>query len=465
MNYNEFIRKKQIMDVATGIQDPGAFELHPALFDYQRDIVRWALRRGRACVWAECGLGKTFIQLEWARIVHAFTGKPVLILAPLAVSEQTAHDEAPKLGICVNICKSHDDVRNGINITNYERIGAFKFSEFGGVVADESSIIKNSSGKIRNAILGAVSRIPFRLACTATPAPNDFMELGNHAEFVGAMGYAEMLAMFFVHDGGDTAKWRLKGHARKAFFEWVATWAVMIRKPSDLGYSDEGFNLPELRIHEVVVKTDAPDDYLFPMVASTLHERLRARRDSVHERAAKVDQIIRTVAPNDQWCVWANLNAESDRIAALRSDMQNVQGCDSIEYKVETLTGFARGSVKELVSKPKIAGMGMNFQRIHRCVFIGISDSFEQYYQAVRRFWRFGQTHPVDVYIVTADTEGAVVENIKRKEREANHLYSEMSIFMREINVGEIRATCRNTTDYNPGEPMSLPIFMKGAAQ
>lgn len=239
---------------------------------------------GRACVWAECGLGKTFIQLEWARIVHAFTGKPVLILAPLAVSEQTAHDEAPKLGICVNICKSHDDVRNGINITNYERIGAFKFSEFGGVVADESSIIKNSSGKIRNAILGAVSRIPFRLACTATPAPNDFMELGNHAEFVGAMGYAEMLAMFFVHDGGDTAKWRLKGHARKAFFEWVATWAVMIRKPSDLGYSDEGFNLPELRIHEVVVKTDAPDDYLFPMVASTLHERLRARRDSVHER-------------------------------------------------------------------------------------------------------------------------------------------------------------------------------------
>lgn len=463
MNYDEFIRKKQIMDVPTGIPDPGAFELHPALFDYQRDIVRWALRRGRACVWAECGLGKTFIQLEWARIVHAFTGKPVLILAPLAVSEQTAHDEAPKLGICVNICKSQDDVRNGICITNYERIGAFKFSEFGGVVADESSIIKNSSGKIRNAIIGAVSRIPFRLACTATPAPNDFMELGNHAEFVGAMGYAEMLAMFFVHDGGDTAKWRLKGHARKAFFEWVATWAVMIRKPSDLGYSDEGFQLPEMRIHEVVVKTDAPDGYLFPVVALTLHERFRARRDSVHERAAMVDRIIRTVAPDDQWCVWANLNDESSRIAALRSDMRNVQGADSIEYKVETLTGFARGSVKELVSKPKIAGMGMNFQRIHRCVFIGLSDSFEQYYQAVRRFWRFGQIHPVDVYIVTADTEGAVVENIKRKEREANQLYSEMSLFMREINVGEIRATSRNTTDYNPEESMTLPVFLKGA--
>lgn len=462
MKYSEFIQKKQIMDVPTGIPDPGAFELHPALFDYQRDIVRWALRRGRACVWAECGLGKTFIQLEWARIVHAFTGKPVLILAPLAVSEQTANDEAPKLGITVNICKSQNDVKDGINITNYERLDGFRFSEFGGIVADESSIIKNSSGKIRNAILAAVERIPFRLACTATPAPNDFMELGNHAEFVGAMGYAEMLAMFFVHDGGDTAKWRLKGHAKKAFFEWVASWAVMIRKPFDLGYSDEGFRLPEMRIHEVVVKTDAHEDFLFPVVASTLHERLQARRDSVKERAEMVDRLIRETAPDDQWCVWANLNAESDLIAGMRPEMRNVQGSDPIEYKVETLTGFARGSVKELVSKPKIAGMGMNFQRIHRCVFIGLSDSFEQYYQAVRRFWRFGQTHPVDVYIVTADTEGAVVENIKRKEREANQLYSEMSLYMREINAGDIRATRRNITDYNPEKPMSLPVFMKG---
>ena len=463
MEYENFIKNKQVMDIPTGISDPDLFKINPLLFDYQRDIVMWALRRGRACVWAECGLGKTFIQLEWARIVHEFTKKPVIIIAPLAVSEQTANDEAPKLGITVNICKSQDDVKVGINITNYERLDSFELSKFGGVVADESSIIKNNSGKIRNAILDAVELVPFRLACTATPAPNDFMEIGNHAEFVGAIGYNEMLAMFFVHDGGDTAKWRLKGHAKKAFFEWVASWAVMIRKPSDLGYSDEGFRLPEMRIHEVVVKTDAQEDYLFPVIASTLQDRLRARRDSVKERAEMVDRIIRETAPEDQWCVWANLNSEADTISSLRPEMRNVQGSDTVEYKVESLTGFARGIVKELVSKPKIAGMGMNFQRIHRCVFIGLSDSFEQYYQSVRRFWRFGQTNPVDVYIVIADTEGAVVENIKRKERDANKLYSEMSLYMREINTGEIRATSRNITDYNPKKSMILPLFIKGA--
>lgn len=462
MNYTDFIEQKTIRDVPTGIRDTDKITLHEKLFPFQRDIVKWALWRGRACIWADCGLGKTFMQLEWARIVNEYTEKPVLIIAPLAVSEQTANIEAPKLGISVRIAASQRDLTLGINITNYEKLDKFDLSAFGGVVLDESSIIKNYAGKIRNMILESTQKIPFRLACTATPAPNDYMELGNHAEFVGAMTYTEMLAMFFIHDGGDTAKWRLKRHGKKAFFKWVASWAVFIRKPSDLGYSDEGFKLPEIEFISSVVPTAPAGDSLFVMDAQTLQERQAARRDSIGDRVKRAVEIIaeNKTDDNDQFAVWCNLNAESDGISNERPTVVNIQGSDTNEYKSRMMLGFAYGSVAEIVSKPKIAGLGMNWQNCNKVIFLGLSDSYEQFYQAVRRFYRFGQKNKVRVWIVTADTEGAVVANIRRKEEDANHMYSEMVQYMNTENRIAVSGRMARKTEYNPKQTMQIPAFL-----
>ena len=462
MTYLDFCNKKAVRDVPTGIKDLSGIKLHEKLFPFQRDVVKWALWRGRACIWADCGLGKTFMQLEWSRIVNEYTGKPVLIIAPLAVSEQTANIEAPKLGLSVRICSAQQDVANGINITNYEKLDKFSLDVFGGVVLDESSIIKNYAGKIRNTILESVTGIPFRLACTATPAPNDYMELGNHAEFVGAMTYTEMLAMFFIHDGGDTAKWQLKGHGKKEFFRWVASWAVFIRKPSDLGYSDEGFKLPQIEFIDVTVPTAPAGDSLFVMDAQTLQERQAARRDSIEDRVKAACKVIAENKTDDadQFAVWCNLNAESDGISNERPTVVNIQGSDSNEYKSRMMLGFARGDVAEIVSKPKIAGLGMNWQNCNKVIFLGLSDSYEQFYQAVRRFYRFGQKNKVRVWIVTADTEGAVVDNIRRKESDANHMYSEMVQYMNAENRLAVSGMTARKSEYNPQKTMTIPAFL-----
>lgn len=462
MTYSEFVEGKAIRDVPTGIKNASDVELNGKLFDFQRDVVKWALWRGRACIWADCGLGKTFMQLEWSRVVHEYTEKPVLIIAPLAVSEQTANIEAPKLGISVKIAAFQSDIENGINITNYEKLDKFDLSGFGGVVLDESSIIKNYAGKIRNTILESTTTIPFRLACTATPSPNDYMELGNHAEFVGAMTYTEMLAMFFIHDGGDTAKWRLKRHGKKAFFKWVASWAVFIRKPSDLGYSDDGFKLPDIEFIDVVVPTAPSGDSLFTMDATTLQERQAARRDSIGDRVKAAVKVIERNKEDedDQFCVWCNLNAESDGIANERPVIVNIQGSDTNEYKSRNMLAFARGELAEIVSKPKIAGLGMNWQNCNKVIFLGLSDSYEQFYQAVRRFYRFGQKNKVRVWIVTADTEGAVVENIRRKERDANNMYSEMVQYMNTENRIAVSGKIYRKSEYNPNKTMILPAFI-----
>lgn len=268
--YSDFLNAKRISDPSTGLQQVPA--LNPMLFDFQRDIVTWALRRGRACIWADCGLGKTPMQLEWARHVPG----RVLILAPLAVAQQTKR-EGEKFGVAVGVARKQSDVSEQITVTNYEMLEHFDLSRFTGIVLDESSILKAHDGKTRNQIIETSQRVPFRLACSATPAPNDYMELGNHAEFVGAMSRVEMLSMFFVHDGGETSKWRLKGHAQEEFWKWVCSWAVMIRKPSDLGYDDAGFKLPKLILHDVVVKSPKPTEgYLFAVEAETLQERCDA---------------------------------------------------------------------------------------------------------------------------------------------------------------------------------------------
>jgi len=439
--YQAFLEKKRVTAPACGLADVPP--LNPQLYDFQRDIVSWTLRRGRAAIFADCGLGKTPMQLEWARHVPG----DVLILAPIAVSAQTVR-EGEKFGITINPCRSQDDVRPGINITNYEMLKHFDSGAFTGIVLDESSILKAYDGKTRAQIIESFERTPYRLACTATPAPNDYMELGNHAEFLGVMSRVEMLATFFVHDGGETQKWRLKGHAEQEFWAWLASWAVAIRKPSDLGYDDGGFVLPELVTHEIIVKVDQPTQgFLFPVEASSLQERLAARRDTVEDRVKDCAAIANE--SSGSFLVWCNLNTESSMLASAIDGAVEVKGADSAEHKASAMLGFAAGDHRVMVSKPSICGYGMNWQHCNQMAFVGLSDSFEQYYQAVRRCWRFGQTKPVHVYLICAETEGAVMANIKRKEADANRMAESMIEHMRGFSQREIHGgATRMTNEY-----------------
>lgn len=442
MDYDTFIKGKALATAPTGID---ARELNPALFAFQRDITSWALRRGRAAIFADCGMGKTLMQLEWARCVPG----DVLILAPLAVSEQTCR-EARRFGID-DVEYSGDGVKRGkITITNYERLGKFDPSDYMGVVLDESSILKSFDGKYRTMIIESFADTPFRLACTATPAPNDHMELGNHAEFVGAMSRTEMLSMFFVHDGGETQKWRLKGHAQSKFWEWVCSWAVMIRNPSDLGYDDDDFILPSLNLIQHQVECGAPaDGMLFEVEARTLQERNAARRDSISERVAKCAEMVNE--SGDAWVVWCNLNDESAALAAAIGGAVEVKGGDSRDHKESAMLGFSSGDHRVIVTKPKIAGFGMNWQHCHNIAFVGLSDSYEQYYQAVRRCWRFGQSNDVKCHIITSKREGAVVANIKRKEKDAERMAAEMAHNMSDISSQDIRGITRDESDDKSG--------------
>ena len=457
MRYEEFLESKKIISKPVGFK---AGELNPLLFDFQADITRWGTQKGRAAVFAGTGLGKTFVELVWSDQVHKQTGGNVLILAPLAVSQQTVR-EGQKFGIKVNLCRTQADVKPGINITNYEMLEHFDASEFVGIVPDESSILKALDGKTRALLIETFANTPYKLACTATPAPNDYMELGGHAEFLGICKHTEMLSMFFVHDGGDTSKWRLKGHAVKAFWEWVASWAVMLTKPSDLGYDDSKFELPPLRMHQEVVKAESPTEgHLFSIEAQTLQERLAARRSTIGERVAKVGDIV---TGDEKWLIWCNLNAEQDELAKLfKGRCVSIDGQTPDDKKIQMEKEWREGNVPILITKPKIFSFGMNWQHCSKEVFVGLSDSFEQVYQAIRRCWRFGQENPVDIYFVTAETEGAVVRNIERKEKEFNEMLQGMISATQEITRKNLRGTERETDEYNPAVEMKLPEWLKG---
>ncbi|MBR0411099.1 MAG: helicase [Eubacterium sp.] len=449
MDYEGFIESKAVSALHTDSIQMDADDLNPKLYSFQRDIVRWALAKGRAAIFADCGLGKTPMQLEWADRVVRARGGMVLILAPLAVASQTV-SEGTKFGITVNLCETADDLKPGINITNYEKLGKFENTEFTGVVLDESSILKSFSGKVRSQIIDFFSNTPFRLACTATPAPNDYMELGNHAEFLGIMSYTEMLAMFFVHDGGQTSKWRLKGHAEDVFWEWMGSWAVVMESPSDLGYEIEGYDLPELRIHEIIADGDEPITE-----AMTLTQRRQARRDTLAERCEAAAALVNN--STEQWLVWCDLNAESDTLHKMIESSVEVKGSDKNTDKTNRMLGFSIGAYRSLVTKPSIAGFGMNWQQCHNMIFVGLSDSYEQYYQAVRRCWRFGQTAPVDVYIIISAKEGTVKENIARKEADSIRMKTAMIEQTKEITKKELKTTCRLSTPYEPTVRMMLP--------
>lgn len=456
-SYIEFLKSKEFSAKTCGIKMPieTIKKKFPSLFDYQVDIVRWAVAKGRSAIFAGTGLGKTRMQLAWASVV----GGDVLIFAPLAVDHQTVK-EGEKMGLAVHIATSNEDIKSGINITNYEKMDKFDFSRFHGLVLDESSILKSQTGKIRTELINKSKDVPFRLACTATPAPNDYMELGNHSEFLGIMTELEMLAMFFIHDGSNTSKWRLKGHAVSDFWEWVSSWAVMMTNPTDLGYDGEKFELPPLTIRQITVQTETMDGFLFPVEASTLQERQQTRRESIMQRVAAAAELVNQ--SQDTWLIWCNLNAEGEALKAAIPGAVEVKGSDKAEYKTQMMEDFSDGKIRVLISKPSICGFGMNWQHCHNMIFVGLSDSFEQYYQAVRRCWRFGQTHEVNVYFVVADTEGAVVANIRRKEQDFECMLKGMIQATQHITENNIRSTKRQQSRYEPHTAMRLPEWLKG---
>ena len=451
MEYSKFINNKAISAMHTDSILVNTDDLNPMLYPFQKDIVRWALAKGRAAIFADCGLGKTPMQLEWADWIRRERGGSILILAPLAVAAQTV-SEGRKFGIAVNLCETSADLKPGINITNYEKLSKFEGCEFTGVVLDESSILKSFTGKVRSQIIDYFCKTPFRLACTATPAPNDYMELGNHAEFLGIMSYTEMLAMFFVHDGGQTSKWRLKGHAQDVFWEWMGSWAVVMESPVDLGYEIEGYDLPDLRIHEVIADGDEP-----VTESMTLTQRRQARKDTLDLRCQVAADLVNH--SDEQWLVWCDLNAESETLHKMISASVEIKGSDKSQDKASRMLGFSIGAYRSLVTKPSIAGFGMNWQQRHNMIFVGLSDSYEQYYQAVRRCWRFGQNQPVDVYIVISAREGAVKENIARKEADSMKMRAAMVEQTKEITKKELKTTCRLSTPYDPTMAMRLPAW------
>lgn len=454
--YESFIASKQFTVNQSGFD---CESLNPMLFEYQRDLVRWALKLGKAALFTMTGTGKTFMQVEWAHRVQLKTGGKVLILAPLAVSVQTVK-EAQKLGISIKLVANQSECSDGINITNYEKLEHFTPSEFAGIVLDESSILKSFTSATRNQLISDFRNTPYKLACTATPAPNDFMELGNHAEFLNVMTRTEMLSMFFVHDGGDTSQWRLKGHAESKFWEWVASWAAILSKPSDLDYSDEKFILPELHTHESVVKSENTGDGLFAMEAQTLDERRAARKSSFSDRVNQCAEMVN--ASNDIWLIWCDLNIESEALKKAISGAVEVKGSDTQEHKEKSMIDFANGKIKVLVSKPSICGFGMNFQVCHNMAFVGLSDSFEQYFQAVRRCWRFGQKNEVHVHIITSEAEGSVLKNIKRKEADAEKMIASMVEHTRIFVKTNIHKKVVMSKSYKPNTEIILAEWLKG---
>lgn len=408
--YVSFLASKQRAHGQLGLTvEPG--QLHPMLHDWQAEATAWAIRKGRCAIFWDCGLGKTFAQVEWA----THSADRSLILAPLSVARQTVR-EAAKLGRDVYYVRSGAEVNGpGVWITNYELADRFDWTVFGAVVADESSILKNVDGKTRRMLTDRARDVPLRLACTATPAPNDVAELTNHAEWLGVMSRAEMLAAYFVN---DEKQWRLKGHAVEPMFRWMGTWAHTLRSPADMGYPDDGYQLPDLQIVSQVVDCDidAPDGQLFAADLGGVGGRIAVRRQTVGPR---VERAAELADDGEQWIVWCGLNDEANLAAGMIDGAVNVEGSWSPDAKAQALEAFQDGEIRVLVTKPSIAGFGMNFQNCARMAFVGLSDSYEAYYQAIRRCWRYGQTNPVRAHIVVSGLESQIVENVRRKERQA----------------------------------------------
>lgn len=430
--YGDFLDRRRQGNAGTGLvlDQPGP------LFDFQRSLVSWALDRGRAAIFADCGLGKTAMELVWADHVARATGRPTLILTPLAVGPQTVR-EGEKFGIPV--ARSQDGLLTyPITVTNYERLSHFDPTMVGGVVCDESSILKNFEGVYRQQVTDFMRKVPYRLLATATAAPNDYIELGTSSESLGHLGYVDMLSKFFKNDLNNVAlkrlygtapAWRLKHHAALPFWRWVATWARACRHPSDLGFADGGFRLPPIEIQEhVIVPDEPPEGMLFTLPATTLEDQRIERRRTLNDRCQRAAALVN--AHRESAVVWCHTNEEGHRLAALIDDAVQVSGHDSDDMKERRFTDFAEGRVRVLITKPKIGAWGLNWQHCRHVVYFP-SHSFEAYYQAVRRCWRFGQTGTVRVDIVLTEGERRVMENLRGKADKATTMFGHL---VREMN-------------------------------
>lgn len=424
--YNEFLEQKKTQRIESGFKVEDA-DLNPALFPFQKYCVKRALAVGKFALFEDCGLGKTIQQLEWAKKVFERTSQPVLILAPLAVISQTIK-EGEKFGYTV---RDYDELpinldECGIYITNYDNLSNVEVSAFVGIVLDESSILKNFQGKIRTFIIDSFRRTPYKLACTATPSPNDTTEICNHAEFLDVMSRSEMLAMYFVHDGGSTSEWRLKGHAKQSFWDFVSTWAVMLNKPSDIGFEDDGYILPPLKVIQEIVETPKRDNGLLfntsAVSATEFHKELRL---TYKIRLDKVAEIVRN--SDENFIIWIGQDDEGKYLRSLLPEAIEVKGSDSREYKKEKLLGFANGDFRILITKLKIAQFGLNYQNCHNQIYASLDFSFEATYQGIRRSYRFGQTDTVNIYLITTDTMQNVKESFDAKQKSFKEMQSAMT--------------------------------------
>lgn len=456
--YRAAVARKTVSFDARGF-DP--LPLHSALKPHQAHCVDFAVRAGSAALFLDTGLGKTLCALDWARQVTEHTGKPVLMLAPLAVAAQHAM-EASKFGIdAVAIREPHEITGARTYITNYDRLAKFSASQFAGIVLDESSILKSFTGKTTRALIDTFSRTPYRLACTATPAPNDHMELGNHAEFLGVMRQTMMLNRWFIHDSADTGTWRMKGHAVNDFWNWVASWARCISKPSDIGLSDAGYILPAMHMHKHVVKSDRGIDAgsekdgqnrLFRMPDTSATSIHREKRMTTDARADVIAALVNASA--ESWVVWCDTDYEADALTARISDAIEVRGSMDADEKEARLIAFSTGKARVIVTKPSIAGFGLNWQHCANMAFVGLSFSYESFYQAVRRCWRFGQSREVNVHVACADTEESIWQVVSRKAGDHDAMKREMTAAMKRA-ANSVRAT-----PYNPSKSINLPNWV-----
>ena len=442
MDYSEFVETKLQRFKPVGFDA----EINPNLFDFQSALTKWALRIGRCALFADTGLGKTRMQLAWADAVLREHGGNGLILAPLAVAEQTV-DEGNVMGISVTHLRESAPIE-GLCITNYDRLHKFDTHDLTCVVLDESSIIKHHDSKSFRKLTEAFAGVPYRLCATATPAPNDWTEFGTHAEFLGVCSRPEMLAEFFVHDAAKTQDWRLKGHAQVAFWEWVSSWAAVIRNPADIGYDGTQYDLPPLRMFQHTIETDAEplEGHLFALEASTLMERRQARRQSVTARCQECADRVN--ASEDPWVIWCELNSESELLAKSIPDAIEVRGSQSIEEKEAALHAFRSGEARVIVTKPSIAGFGLNWQHCAKMAFVGVTDSYESYYQAIRRCWRFGQDRQVDVHVFSSQLEGAVLANLMRKEESAKIMAEELVSYTANSVKQNLKGAIVSTNEY-----------------
>ena len=459
--YRDMIAAKRIAFVPRGLSDIPA--LSPAMKDHQRHCVEFALRAGCAALFLDTGLGKTLCALEWGRVVVEHTGLPVIMLAPLAVAAQHER-EAVKFGIDAKAIRDPSQMDGArVYITNYDRLDRFDADEFGGVILDESSILKSFHGATTRALIAAFRNTPFRLCCTATPAPNDHAELGQHSEFLGVMSQSQMLTRWFIHDSADTGNWRMKGHAVKDFWNWVSGWARCVSKPSDLGFDDTGYDLPTLDLKRHIVAADRSLDTghekdgqarLFRMPdtsATSIHREKRMTTD------ARADVVAELVArePDEAWVIWCDTDYEADALANRIPGAVEVRGSMSAEVKEANLTLFSSGQARVIITKPSIAGFGLNWQHSARMAFVGLSFSYESFYQAIRRCWRFGQTRPVNVHVACADTEESIWQIVSRKAGDHDAMKAEMTATM-----SRAARIVPEQAPYTPTKAITLPQWI-----